>query len=131
MCVRAALFRVCKVRSHFCNLFVAKCAGIGIFYSSSEKKLLIVNANFQFFEPHKSKIIMFFWDMRLVQKNYSKLQKCAGAKCDHHKMKVRTRVHTHLNLDVRGACVLLKNRSQLTLWCSKFVKCTNSQAQWT
>ena len=40
-----------------------------------KKKLLIVKANFQLFEPHKSKIIMFFWDMRLAQKNYNKLQK--------------------------------------------------------
>ena len=36
----------------------------------------------------------------------------AGAKCDHHKMKVRTRVRAHWNLDVRGACVRRKKRSQ-------------------
>ena len=38
----------------------------------------------------------------------------AGAKCDHCKLGVRTRVHAHLNLDVRGACVRPKKRSQLT-----------------
>ena len=38
----------------------------------------------------------------------------AGAKCDHFKLGVRTRVSAHLNLDVRGACVRPKNRSQLT-----------------
>jgi hypothetical protein len=27
----------------------------------------------------------------------------AGAKCDHHKMKVRTRVRARRHLDVRGA----------------------------
>ena len=36
----------------------------------------------------------------------------AGAKCDHHKMKVRTRVRAHWSLDVRGACVRHKKRSQ-------------------
>ena len=35
-------------------------------------------------------------------------EKGAGAKCDHHKMKVRAR--SHLNLDVRGACVRRKKR---------------------
>ena len=29
----------------------------------------------------------------------------AGAKCDHFKLGVCTRVRAHLNLDVRGACV--------------------------
>ena len=36
----------------------------------------------------------------------------AGAVCDHHKMKVRTRVRAHWNLDVRVACKRRKNRSQ-------------------
>ena len=40
----------------------------------------------------------------------------AGAKCDHHKMKVHARVRAHLHLDVRGACVRRKKRSQPTLW---------------
>ena len=38
----------------------------------------------------------------------------AGAKCDHFKLGVRTRVRAHLNLDVRGACVRPKKWSQLT-----------------
>ena len=38
--------------------------------------------------------------------------KGAGAKCDHLKLGVRTRVSAHLNLDVRGACVQPKKRSQ-------------------
>ena len=38
----------------------------------------------------------------------------AGAKCDH--LGVRTRVRAHLNLDVRGAFVRPKKRSQLTPW---------------
>ena len=38
----------------------------------------------------------------------------AGAKCDLLKLGVRTRVRAHLNLDVRGACVRPKKRSQLT-----------------
>ena len=38
----------------------------------------------------------------------------AGAKCDHFKLGVRTRVRVHLNLDVRGVCVRPKKRSQLT-----------------
>ena len=38
----------------------------------------------------------------------------AGAKCDHFKLEVRTRVRAHLNLDLRGACVRPKKRSQLT-----------------
>ena len=41
-------------------------------------------------------------------------QKCAGARCDPFKLKVRTRVRADLNLDVRGACVRRKKRSQLT-----------------
>ena len=38
----------------------------------------------------------------------------AGAKGDHFKLGVRTRVRADLNLDVRGACVQPKKRSQLT-----------------
>ena len=38
----------------------------------------------------------------------------AGAKCDHFKLDVRTCVRAHLNLDVQGACVRPKKRSQLT-----------------
>ena len=37
-----------------------------------------------------------------------------GAKCDHLKLEVRTRVRAHLNLDVRGAWVRPKKGSQLT-----------------
>ena len=37
----------------------------------------------------------------------------AGAKCDQFKLEVRTHVHAHLYLDVRGACVRPK-WSQLT-----------------
>ena len=40
----------------------------------------------------------------------------AGAKCDHHKMKVRARVRAHLHLDVRVACVRCIKPSQPTLW---------------
>ena len=36
----------------------------------------------------------------------------AGAMCDHLKLDVRTRVRAHINLDVRGACVRPKKRSQ-------------------
>ena len=46
----------------------------------------------------------------------------AGAKCDHHKMKVRTRVRAHRFLDVRGACVRRKNGSQLTPWLKDTVQ---------
>ena len=38
----------------------------------------------------------------------------AGAKCDLLKLGVRTRVRAHLNLDMRGACVRPKKRSQVT-----------------
>ena len=40
----------------------------------------------------------------------------AGAKCDHFKLEVCTRVRAHLNLDVRGACVRPKKRSQPMPW---------------
>ena len=40
----------------------------------------------------------------------------AGAKCDHLKLEVRSRVRAHLSLDVRGACVRPKKRSQLIPW---------------
>ena len=40
----------------------------------------------------------------------------AGAKCDHQKIGVRARVRANLDLDVRGACVRRKKRSQLTPW---------------
>ena len=36
----------------------------------------------------------------------------AGAKCDHQRIGVRTRVRANLDLDVRGACVRRKKRSQ-------------------
>ena len=50
------------------------------------------------------------------------LIKGAGAKCSHIKLEVRTRVRTHLNLDVQGACVRAtpKKPSQLTL-CHLYV----------
>ena len=38
-----------------------------------------------------------------------------GVKSDHFKLEVQTRVHAHLNLDVQGACVRPKKRSQLTI----------------
>ena len=41
-----------------------------------------------------------------------KITKGAGAKCDHLKLEVRTRVRAFLNLDVRGACVRRKKWSQ-------------------
>ena len=48
----------------------------------------------------------------------------AGAKCDHFKLGVRTRVRAHLNLDVRGACVRPKKRSQLTpCMCIVYIPC--------
>jgi hypothetical protein len=40
----------------------------------------------------------------------------AGAKCDHQRIGVRARVRANINLDVRGACVRRKKRSQLTPW---------------
>ena len=43
------------------------------------------------------------------------LIKGAGAKCNHFKLELRTRVRAHLNLDVQGACVRPKKPSQLTL----------------
>ena len=36
--------------------------------------------------------------------------------CDHLKLDVRTRVRAHINLDVRGACVRPKKRSQPMPW---------------
>ena len=56
--------------------------------------------------------IVHFWT--ILDKNTQKQILCAGAKCDHFKLVVRTRVRAHLNLDVRGACVRPKKRSQLT-----------------
>ena len=38
----------------------------------------------------------------------------AGAKCDQQRIGVRARVRANLDLDVRGACVRRKKRSQLT-----------------
>jgi hypothetical protein len=38
----------------------------------------------------------------------------AGAKCDHQRIGVRARVRANQDLDVRGACVRRKKRSQLT-----------------
>ena len=40
------------------------------------------------------------------------IYKGAGAKCDHQRIGVRTRVRANLDLDVRGACVRRKKRSQ-------------------
>ena len=40
----------------------------------------------------------------------------AGAKCDHQRIGVRARVRANPDLDVRGACVRPKKRSQLTPW---------------
>ena len=51
---------------------------------------------------------------RDIAENFLIYQKCAGARCDPFKLEVRTRVRADLNLDVRGACVRRKKRSQLT-----------------
>ena len=53
-------------------------------------------------------------DWKAAEKRYFSKSAGAGAKCDHFKLGVRTRVRAHLNLDVRGACVRPKKRSQLT-----------------
>jgi len=53
-------------------------------------------------------LLIFFWK---ITKGAG-----AGAKCDHLKLEVRTRVRAYLNLDVRGACVRPQKRSQLTRW---------------
>ena len=42
------------------------------------------------------------------------IYKGAGAKCNHQRIRVRARVRANLDLDVRGACVRRKKRSQLT-----------------
>ena len=50
----------------------------------------------------------------MAEKRYFTESAGAGAKCDHFKLGVRTRVRAHPNLDVRGACVRPKKGSQLT-----------------
>jgi hypothetical protein len=42
------------------------------------------------------------------------IYKGAGAKCDHQRIGVHARVRANLDLDVQGACVRRKKRSQLT-----------------
>ena len=68
---------------------------------------------------------ILFWNTLRNVKNLLKTvwKKCwftkgagAGAKCDHLKLKVRTCVRAHLNLDVRGTCVRPRKGSQLTPW---------------
>ena len=66
-------------------------------------------------------------DWKIAEKRYFSKSAGAGAKCDHFKLGVRTRVRAHLNLDVRGACVrpkkgfathtLITTRGQLTQPC--------------
>ena len=51
---------------------------------------------------------------KIAEKHYLTKSAGAGVKCDHLKLGVRTRVRADLNLDVRGACVRPKKRSQLT-----------------
>ena len=51
---------------------------------------------------------------RNIAEKFLIYRKCAGAKCDPFKLEVRTRVRAVLNLDVRGAFVRPKKRSQLT-----------------
>jgi hypothetical protein len=43
--------------------------------------------------------------------------KGVGAKCNHKIIGMCARVRANLDLDVRGACVWRKKRSQPTLWC--------------
>ena len=43
-------------------------------------------------------------NLKIVEKHCLTKSAGAGAKCDHFKLGVRTRVRAHLNLDVRGAC---------------------------
>ena len=51
--------------------------------------------------------------LKISEKRYFSKSAGAGAKCDHFKLDVRTRVRAHLNLDKRRACVRPKKRSQL------------------
>ena len=41
--------------------------------------------------------------------------------CDHLKLDVRTRVRAHIDLDVRGACVRPKKRSQPMPWQTDYL----------
>ena len=53
---------------------------------------------------------------KIAESRYFTKTAGAGAKCDHLKLGVRTHVRADLNMDVRGACVQPKKRSQLTPW---------------
>ena len=69
-----------------------------------------------FFRPCYMPVIITF--MKLSEKIHGMvpygIYKGAGAKCDHQRIGVRTRVRANLDLDVRGACVRRQKRSQLT-----------------
>ena len=60
-----------------------------------------------------------------MKKHYFTKSAGAGAKCNHFKLGVRA----HLNLDVPGACVQPKKRSQLTP-CSILFVASNHQTFW-
>ena len=64
---------------------------------------------------------------KIAEKRY--FTKSAGAKCDHLKLGVRTHVRAALNLDMRGACVRPKKRSQLTP-CSLSIKRDSISGLW-
>ena len=107
MCVRAACFWVCDVRSHFCTLFGTKLPETAIFCLKN-----YFRTSFPILE-----YLFLFYNTRNIEnlqekdwKNAEKmLKKCwcadAGAMCDHLKLEVRTCVRAHLNLDMRGARV--------------------------
>ena len=65
--------------------------------------------------------------LKIAEKRYC--TKSVGVKYDHFKLGVRTRVRAHINLDVRGACVRPKKRSQLTPWKSSYKLINNSALQ--
>ena len=62
-------------------------------------------------------VVKFPEKIEKLLKNVEQFTKSAGvgAKCDHLKLEVRTRVRAHLNLDVWGACVTPKRVATHTL----------------
>ena len=106
ICVRAALFWACDVRSHFCTL-------LHIFWGQNCQKTLHFRTPFPALErPFLFWIILFCFRM-----SYSVLEHTKPKNVEKLLKKV-WKIDAHLNLDVRSACMRPKKHSQLTPWPS-------------
>ena len=115
MCVRAARFRHAMCDRNFAHFLEQKGQKNATFCLKNYSRTSYPFLEYQFLLQNPKNVENCRKKIEKFLKNVEQLFKRAGAgaKCDHLKFEVCTRVRAHLNLEVRGACVRPKKGSQL------------------